>query len=171
MSGAAAEPAGAEMAEQELTESQEMYLKAIFSLSSGGNQVRLSDIARHLGVSKPSVTGALRQLADKGFVNHSRYEAVTLTRRGDKAAREVAARFEVLLSFMIDVLNIPRDKAYRAACDMEHALPTEVRDRLVKFLEYMGSCPRGPASWSGAEQGFVCGAKRDAACRRQASPD
>lgn len=140
----------------ELSASQEMYLKTILALQSEGRLVRLSEIAERLHVRKPSVTGALRQLSDKGLVNYAPYGAVSLTERGERSAREVAGRFEVLLNFLVDVLQIEKNKAYWAACDMEHALPKEVRERLVRFLEYMASCPRGPAAWRGAARGFVC---------------
>ena len=58
-----------------ITASAEDYLETVFILSAENpeNPVRVTDIARSLGVSKPSVTHAVAQLREKGLLRHEAY--------------------------------------------------------------------------------------------------
>lgn len=124
-----------------LSASLEDYMEAIFHIASGGSAARAKDIAGALGVSRPSVTGALRALAGRGLVHYAPYGAVTLTRAGLAAAKDVIRRHEALRTFLTDVLGVDREAAERAACRMEHALPPAALERLVRFLRPGARCP------------------------------
>ena len=54
----------------DLSASLEDYLEAIFNIASQSKIARSKDIAKMLGVSKSSVTGALRALKEKGLANY-----------------------------------------------------------------------------------------------------
>ncbi|MCK4511033.1 MarR family transcriptional regulator, partial [bacterium] len=60
-----------------LTESQEDYLEAILAILEDKQAVRAKDIAKRLGVTGPSVTGALHVLSAKGVVNYAPYDVIT----------------------------------------------------------------------------------------------
>ena len=53
-----------------MTSSLEDHLEAVFVLSKQKGNVRLTDIAEHLGVSKPSVNRAVNTLTQNGFLEH-----------------------------------------------------------------------------------------------------
>jgi DtxR family Mn-dependent transcriptional regulator len=53
-----------------LSASQEDYLEAILNVADASGVARSTNIAISLGVAKPSVTGALRLLAQRGLVNY-----------------------------------------------------------------------------------------------------
>ena len=72
-----------------LSASLEDYLEAIFHLVAEEQVARARDIAKRLKVGQSSVTGALHALAEKGLVNYAPYEVITLTHKGEAAAREV----------------------------------------------------------------------------------
>ena len=65
-----------------LSSSLEDYLEAIFNLLKESNIARSKDIAESLGVSRASVTGALRVLKEKGLANYKPYDYITLTETG-----------------------------------------------------------------------------------------
>jgi len=66
-----------------LSPHMEMYLKTILSLEpSDASGVRVKEIAHALGVTKPSVSEALRLLTARGLVVHPSYGAVSLSARG-----------------------------------------------------------------------------------------
>ncbi|MCK4379164.1 MAG: metal-dependent transcriptional regulator, partial [Deltaproteobacteria bacterium] len=67
------------MTSHNLTSNMEDYLEAILTLQEEQKVARVRDIARQLKVKMPSVTGAVRNLAEKGLVNYERYSFVTLT--------------------------------------------------------------------------------------------
>jgi DtxR family Mn-dependent transcriptional regulator len=120
-----------------LSASLEDYLEAIFNLASDSNIARSKDIAKLLGVSRSSVTGALRVLKKKGLANYKPYDYVTLTEPGRVAAAEIARKHGVLKSFFINVLGVERDLAQQAACRTEHALGPEIIASLMCFIEFV----------------------------------
>lgn len=120
-----------------LSASLEDYLEAIFNLARESNIARSKDIAKSLGVSRASVTGALRVLKEKGLANYRPYDYVTLTETGRQTAAEVAKKHKILKSFFVDVLGIEPDTAQEAACKAEHALRPEIIARLLCFIEFV----------------------------------
>ena len=129
------------------TASMEDYLEAVAVLRREGRRVRVKQISMALGVKMPSVTAALKKLSDEGLVEHERYGYVRLTAEGQKAAREVFHRHEVLRHFLSDVLNIDADIAQGDACRMEHSISSTTLERLAKFLDFVDACPQGEPSW------------------------
>ena len=71
-----------------LSASLEDYLEAIYNLAAEFNVVRSKNIAELLGVSKSSVTGAMRVLKKRGLANYKPYDCITLTESGQAAAVE-----------------------------------------------------------------------------------
>ncbi len=130
-----------------LTESLEDYLEAIFNLTVEKGMARSRDIAERLKVTRSSVTGALRALAEKGFVNYAPYEVTTLTEKGERVGRGIARKHRVLRDFLVDVLAVEPEEAERAACGMEHAVSGGVIDRLVDFADFLRACPRAGSKW------------------------
>ncbi|HUU42168.1 MAG TPA: metal-dependent transcriptional regulator [Planctomycetota bacterium] len=130
-----------------LTASLEDYIEAIFHLVRKKKVARAKDIAKRMGVNNSSVTGALHALSDRGLINYTPYDVVTLTTEGESAARDVVRRHDVLRDFFVRVLSIDAPSAEEAACRMEHALPPGVRERFVRFLEFVDACPRCGDDW------------------------
>lgn len=130
-----------------LSASLEDYLEAIYILVQKEHVARVKDIAARLGVQMPSVTGALRSLAAKGLVHHDPYSYITLTDPGERIARDLVRRHEVLTEFLTDFLGLDHETADRNACEMEHAIEPVVLDRLVDFVEFAQTCPRADAQW------------------------
>lgn len=135
------------MSKIRLSESLEDYLEVIYNIVVVEKAAKAKDIAAKMQVRAPSVTGALRQLAQKGLVNYSPYGQITLTDRGMEVAREVAKRHRVLKDFLIRVLSIDEPEADVVACQMEHAVTSEVMDRFTQFIEFVDGCPRAGSSW------------------------
>jgi DtxR family Mn-dependent transcriptional regulator len=126
-----------------LTNSMEDYLEAISILEEKRKYVRVRDIAKHMKVKMPSVTGALKSLAHRSLVNHERYEYVELTKQGAEIAQEVRRRHGAILKFLTEVLNVDPEVAEKDSCGMEHAISATTMDRLLKLVECMNECPNG----------------------------
>ncbi len=131
----------------DLSASMEDYLEAIYHILSEKQAVRAKDIAKRLNVNNSSVTGALRSLAEKELVNYAPYDVITLTEKGNGLAGEIARKHEALQDFFINVLSIDKTEAVEAACKMEHALSPTILERLIRFMEFVESCPRGGEKW------------------------
>ncbi|MBN2182116.1 MAG: metal-dependent transcriptional regulator [Sedimentisphaerales bacterium] len=125
------------MKKTKLSASLEDYLEAIYNLAGDSNITRSRDIAGQLGVSRASVTGALRALKDKNLVHYKPYNYISLTESGRIAAAEIANKHDILKSFFIDVLGEKSAIAQSAACKAEHALGPEIIARLLSFIEFV----------------------------------
>lgn len=124
-----------------LTASLEDYLETIYELVRDRKVARVRDIASARSVKASSVTPALHRLSDMGLVRYEQREYIELTPQGQVVARRVYARHRVLTSFFEEILNLPAEIAERDACAIEHHLSDETMDRMVRFFEYMRSCP------------------------------
>lgn len=131
------------MTQAALSASLEDYLEAIFHIVRRKHAARPKDISKWLSVGNSSVTGALKALAAKELVNYAPYDVVTLTAHGERLARDVVRRHETLREFFVKVLAADTELAEHAACEMEHAVPAELVDRLVRFVEFIEMCPHG----------------------------
>jgi DtxR family Mn-dependent transcriptional regulator len=107
-----------------MTESLEDYLEMVGFLSEDG-EVRVTDIASRLGVSKPSVLSALKTLEEQELLEHKRYQTVTLTKKGTIKSAEIRNRHQFLTNFLIAVVGVDAVTAERDACKMEHILSPE----------------------------------------------
>ena len=88
----------------QIRESAEDYLEAILVLSKKGGGVRSVDIATMLGVSKPSVSHAMKLLREDGYIAMDRYGTVTLMDKGAEIANRIYERHTVLTK-MLDALE------------------------------------------------------------------
>lgn len=118
-----------------LSESLEDYLEVILRLERVSRVTRVSQIAEHSKVSRPSVTGALKNLSARGLVTHEPYGHVTLTEEGAKIAREVERRHIAIRDFLTGVLEVPAETADATACRLEHVMEPDLIARLVSYAE------------------------------------
>jgi DtxR family Mn-dependent transcriptional regulator len=124
-----------------LSASLEDYLEVIFHIVADKQVARAKDIARRLGVTRSSVTVALRALAERDLINYTPYEVITLTAEGKVISEDVATRHRILRDFFVKVLSVDQNPADKAACDMEHALSTEILGPLMAFVDFVERCP------------------------------
>lgn len=108
----------------EIRQSAEDYLESILVLSKKGGGVRSIDIATRLGVSKPSVSHAMKLLREDGYIAMDRYGTVTLLDKGTQIAEHIYERHTVL-SKMLERLGVSPEVAKEDACKIEHDLSDE----------------------------------------------
>ncbi len=150
---------------KELTASMEDYLEIIYLLVKKNKLARAKDIATHLGVKKPSVTGALRVLSDKGLVRYTPYGYIDLTAEGEKQASKIFRRHEILRNFFENVLQIKSELAEEDACKIEHSISDATLERLVDFVHFIEECPRAGESWVKAFNDFCIKNPDRTACK------
>ena len=149
---------------RELSESIQNYLEVILELENKNKVARAKDIADRLGIQRGSVSGALKMLEQKGFINYAPYSFITLTKEGKRIAREVAHRHAVLKDFLLNVLQIDNETAEETACRMEHVIDKKTVERLVCFIEYVNTCPRAGKKWL---ESFIDFCKTDEKSRKK----
>ena len=118
-----------------MTSSLEDYLEAVFVLSNQKGNVRLTDIAEYLGVSKPSVNRAVNTLTQNGFLEHVTYGDIIITPAGESYAANVLRRHKLIKQFLISELGVDEKIDERDACQMEHVMSPVTIDKLYEYLE------------------------------------
>lgn len=126
----------------QLSESTEMYLKAMVELGEG-DMVAVGRLAGRLGVTNVSANEMVHRLTDQGLVSHTPYKGVSLTKTGQAAACNVLRRQRLWECFLYEHLKIEWARLYELACALEHATAPEVTEALSVFLDDPKFCPRG----------------------------
>lgn len=131
-----------------LSPNQEDYLETIWFLLQESSEAHAAEIAVRMGVTRASVTGALRALAARDLIHYSPYHAIRLTGEGEALARKVAGRHRMLKDFFRDVLGVPEGEAEEAACGMEHAAGDLVMERFGEFTQWLSRRDLVADGWS-----------------------
>ena len=114
-------------------ESSEDYLEAILVIRRLRGSCRNVDIAEHTGVTKPSVTKALGNLARKGLVEVVDHD-VCLTATGERLAEETLSKHRFFEGALLDA-GVDAEVASKEACRMEHCISTDSFEKLSSHLE------------------------------------
>lgn len=112
-------------------ESTEMYLETVYILENAHGHAHGVDIAKRLGVSKPSVSKAMKFLKEKGLINKESYGTITLTKQGRKISERVYGKHQLISDYLVKSLNLSEEEAAENACKMEHILT----DTMIKAIE------------------------------------
>ena len=124
-----------------LSENLEDYLEAILELQIKNTVARSKDIAERLNIKRGSITGMLKKLAKKKFVNYEPYGYVTLTPEGKRIASEITHRHIFLKDFFFRVLKVDEETADKTACQVEHAMNKQTFKKFRAFLSKIDACP------------------------------
>ena len=117
-----------------ISSSQEEYLKTIYLLEKNNKRVRVTDIAEKLKITKPSVNKGINTLKDIGLVNYKAYGNISLTEEGRNLAIGIIKRQDILEMFLVNVLEIEKNKAIEEAKALKYAISEETATKLNKYI-------------------------------------
>ena len=117
-----------------LRASGEDYLETILVLHKKTGMVRSVDVARHMGVSKPSVCVAVNTLKDGGFLTMDEDHFLHLTDVGREVAEKIYKRHcfftEQLIAAGVDPKTAEAD-----ACRIEHTISQDSFEKIRRAHE------------------------------------
>ena len=102
-----------------IQESAEDYLESILMLQRKKGQVRSIDIANELGITKPSVSYAMKQLRLNGYIEMDEDRHITLTDAGREIAERIYERHCVIAQILM-ALGVDEKTAFSDSCKIEH---------------------------------------------------
>lgn len=117
-------------------QSAEDYLEMILMLREQKGEVRSIDIATGLSVSKPSVSVAMKNLREDGYIVMNEDNRILLTEKGMEVASRVYRRHKALTHFLM-MLGVSEDIAREDACKIEHDISPETFEAILKHVENM----------------------------------
>ena len=118
---------------EKMTMSSEDYLEAIFVLSASG-EVKSSDVASMLCVSRPAVNKAMGELVERELIEKATYGKITLTKAGKAEAERIYARHNLLHDFLL-MIGVSETTAGLDCCKIEHFVSEETTKRLAEFMD------------------------------------
>ena len=119
-------------------ESAENYLETILILSRKEDKVRSIDIVNELEYSKPSVSVAMKNLREKGYVIMDDDGYITLTSKGRKIADSMYERHVAISNWLV-LLGVDKKTAAKDACKMEHAMSEKSFHAIKNHIENLKS--------------------------------
>lgn len=115
-------------------ESAENYLETIYILANEKGSVRSIDIVHRLNYSKPSVSIAMKNLRESGYIQMADNGHITLTDEGLRIADDLYERHTVLSKALMQ-LGVDEDAAVRDACRIEHVISRESFEAIKRKLD------------------------------------
>lgn len=112
-----------------IQESAENYLETIYILRKRNGSVRSIDIANELAFSKPSVSVAMKNLRENGYIEMDSDGSITLLDRGLEIAERMYER-HTFLSDWLQLLGVAPETAAEDACRIEHVISAESFDAI-----------------------------------------
>ena len=114
-------------------ESLEDYLETILMLYKSTGQVRSIDIANEMNFTKPSVSVAMKNLREKGYITMADNGYITLSESGKERAESVLERHTILADLLISI-GVNEETAREDACKLEHDLSEESFEAIKRVL-------------------------------------
>ena len=117
-----------------LRKSAEDYLEAMLMMKEKHGFIRSVDVSEHLGVTKPSVSYAVKHLRESGHIVMDRDGFITLTDAGMEIAADIYNRHKKLTHFFT-AIGVDPETAREDACKVEHDLSAETFNAICRYVE------------------------------------
>ena len=117
-----------------IQESSENYLETILVLKNKNGAVRSIDIANELGFSKPSVSVAMKNLRENGYIEVDSSGYITLLDSGRRIAEKIYERHTTLSKWLVS-LGVDAKTAAEDACRIEHIISSESFEAIKKIAK------------------------------------
>jgi DtxR family Mn-dependent transcriptional regulator len=127
-----------------LTQSEENYIKAIYTLSGDLNSsISTNDLADKMLTKPSSATDMIKKLAEKEFINYKKYQGCELTEQGLRIALQIIRKHRLWEVFLVDKLGFGWDEVHEVAEQLEHIQSPKLIDRLEELLNFPKVDPHG----------------------------
>lgn len=117
-----------------IKESAENYLEAILMIKLKKGNVRSIDVANHLNFTKPSVSVAMKNFREEGYINMDSDGSITLTEKGQEIAERMYERHHIIAKALM-ALGVDEDTAYEDSCKIEHDISNQSFEKIKSHLK------------------------------------
>jgi DtxR family Mn-dependent transcriptional regulator len=127
----------------EMHDATEEYLEAILEIEEEGTRPIRARLVERLGLSAPAVSETVNRLVDQGYAQLLEDRSLRLTDKGRALATTVVRRHRLAERLLADVIGLEWEKVHREADRWEHAISSDVEEKLVALLGDPATCPHG----------------------------
>ena len=114
------------------SETAEDYTEMIADLIRNAGEARAVDLAKHFGVTGPTVNSIIRRLVRDGLVVSKPYRSIFLTDKGQALADYCKKRHEIVYNFLIKI-GVNSEIAKNDAEGIEHHVSEKTLKKMEKF--------------------------------------
>ncbi|MBQ9244978.1 metal-dependent transcriptional regulator [bacterium] len=150
--------------QNELTESLEKYLLAIYEIVKVNKAARVKDVSSYLNIGGPATSDAVKTLAERKFINYVPYGIITITLKGKKKAETKIKRHKTISNFLEKVLMVEQSSIEENAKKIEYSMTEDVLDKFVTFLSFMEKCSCKEPKWVNSYKYFSANGKMKDKC-------
>ena len=108
-------------------------METILILKNRLGTVRSIDIANELDYTKPSVSVAMKNLRENGYIEMDGSGHITLTKKGLEIAETMYERHTLLSNWLIQ-LGVDAKTAVEDACRIEHVISAESFEAIKRHV-------------------------------------
>jgi DtxR family transcriptional regulator, Mn-dependent transcriptional regulator len=127
----------------EMHDTTEEYLESILAIEEEGVVPMRARLVERLGLSAAAVSETIGRLSDHGYVELHGDRSLHLTDKGRRLATTVVRRHRLAERLLVDVIGLEWEKVHREADRWEHAISSDVEEKLVLLLGDPATCPHG----------------------------
>ena len=121
-----------------IKESAENYLEAILIIQNKKGNARSIDVANYLGFSKPSVSVAMKNFREDGYITMDQDGSINLTKKGQEIAERMYERHQIIAKALM-ALGVDEETAYKDSCKIEHDISDlsfeKIKEHLIRHSE------------------------------------
>lgn len=115
-------------------QSAEDYLESILIIQERQGNARSIDVAYELGVTKPSVSVAMKKLREQGMITFDDNGFIAFTDEGRKLAKKVYDKHKLLTKALI-AIGVNQKTAAEEACLIEHVISDTTYKCIKAFIK------------------------------------
>ena len=117
-----------------ISKSLEEYLKTMYILNIKNQEIRVTDIANEMNISKPSVNKAINNLKEEGLINYETYGKIELTPSGEDLAKKILEAYDIVYVFLKDVVGLQEENARNEAEKIKSTMEDNTINKLAKYV-------------------------------------
>ena len=117
-----------------ISKSQEEYLKTMYILKNKEKEIRVTDIANAMNISKPSVNKAIKILKENKLINYQTYGKIELTQEGEDLAKKLLEAYDIVYLFLKDIIGLENDIAKEEAERIKLVMSDSTLNKLAKYV-------------------------------------
>lgn len=117
-----------------ISKSSEEYLKTMYVLKKQNGNIRVTDVAKKMNCSKPSVNKAIYNLKDNELLNYESYGTIELTEKGENLAKKILEAYDIVYVFLKEVLNLQEEDAKKEAEKIKTTITDNTINKLARYV-------------------------------------
>ncbi len=117
-----------------ISKALEEYLKTMYILQKQNGNIRVTDVAKKMNCTKPSVNKAINHLKDHHLLDYESYGKIELTQEGEDLAKKILEAYDIVYLFLKDVLNLKAEEAQEEAEKIKSVITDQTINQLAKYI-------------------------------------